>query len=324
MEWSGVNVARSMSQGDDPRLGDLLVEGDCADIVLVGFPCDEGVRRNGGRVGARHGPAQFRARVRRTGALLNRELQVDLRVLSVADAGDVETHTLEISHEALRKKVATICGRQAHSCCVVIGGGNDQSFPNACGLFDALPEDCHVCVINIDAHLDVRPLNNGMPHSGSPFRQLLESEFSHRLTFCEFACQGSQCAASHVDYCEEHNVKIHWLSSILKDPIGEFQKCLDDMVQEAREGGASEVAIFVSFDIDSIRASDCPGVSCPSSIGLTADHAYGICNVAGGNPLVRLLDFSEYNPDVEDYMTGKLVANLFYQFCCGRATLKRD
>ena len=43
-----------------------------------------------------------------------------------------------------------------------------------------------------------------------------------------------------------------------QDPIGEFQKCLDDMVQEAREGGASEVAIFVSFDIDSIRASDCP------------------------------------------------------------------
>lgn len=41
---------------------------------------------------------------------------------------------------------------------VVVGGGNDQSFPNACGLLSSLPESCHLCVINIDAHLDVRPL----------------------------------------------------------------------------------------------------------------------------------------------------------------------
>lgn len=31
-----------------------------------------------------------------------------------------------------------------------------------------------VGIVNIDAHLDVRPLKENRTHSGSPFRQLLE------------------------------------------------------------------------------------------------------------------------------------------------------
>jgi hypothetical protein len=41
---------------DDPRLGALIVPGEVGDIVVVGFPADEGVRRNGGRTGAAGAP----------------------------------------------------------------------------------------------------------------------------------------------------------------------------------------------------------------------------------------------------------------------------
>lgn len=57
---------------DDPRLGDLLLRGSSAPHVQVAVlfhPNDEGVRRNGGRVGAAHGPQAFLASVQRTGAL---------------------------------------------------------------------------------------------------------------------------------------------------------------------------------------------------------------------------------------------------------------
>lgn len=59
----------------------------------------------------------------------------------------------------------------------IVGGGNDQSYPNAAALLDAVAEGYlkgPVGVVNIDAHLDVRPLNNAKVHSGSPFRLLLE------------------------------------------------------------------------------------------------------------------------------------------------------
>jgi hypothetical protein len=40
----------------------------CQVIALIGFPLDEGCRRNGGRCGAEAGPTMFRQLVWKTGA----------------------------------------------------------------------------------------------------------------------------------------------------------------------------------------------------------------------------------------------------------------
>src|SRR5947209_4683156 len=48
---------------EDPRLGHLLgtaTTPETARVVIVGFPVDDGVRRNGGRGGAAQGPAAIR------------------------------------------------------------------------------------------------------------------------------------------------------------------------------------------------------------------------------------------------------------------------
>ena len=42
------------------KSGEPQRDEDVASVVLIGFPHDEGVRRNGGRVGARHGPSTVR------------------------------------------------------------------------------------------------------------------------------------------------------------------------------------------------------------------------------------------------------------------------
>ena len=34
---------------EDPRLGDLMTKGDEGEVVLIGFPYDIGVERNGGK-----------------------------------------------------------------------------------------------------------------------------------------------------------------------------------------------------------------------------------------------------------------------------------
>lgn len=86
----------------------------------------------------------------------------------------------------------------------MIGGSNDQSYSNARGLMNAVGGA--IDVVNVDAHLDVRPQKEGRhavcatgaqltrvcavgkEHSGSPFRQLLEDKhFSG--SFLEFAAQ---------------------------------------------------------------------------------------------------------------------------------------
>lgn len=94
----------------------------------------------------------------------------------------------------------------------VVGGGNDQSWPNGHALLSRYDKSS-VGVVNIDAHLDVRPLKDGKTHSGSPFRQLLE-EGLRGDHFVEFAAQGNQCSAIHAQYVLDQGGKIMWLSSL--------------------------------------------------------------------------------------------------------------
>jgi len=305
---------------DDPRLGNILhplVDSTGIQVALLGFPHDEGVRRNGGRVGAAKGPDAMRSLIGRTGTLSNREYDIDLLSLQIADAGDIDKDLpLEAAHDQLRTRVADLVARGIIP--FVIGGGNDQSFPNAKGLLHGLidigkaPEG--VTVINIDAHLDVRPLTaSNQAHSGSPFRQLCEDEIFKSVggNLIEFAAQGHQCSKEHWDYVlSQPGGRVISLSQLksTKDSIPtQFAQLLQD----------SSDTIFVSFDIDSISGADCPGVSAPAVVGLTADEALQICFEAGKNPKVKLVDVSEFNPDIESYRTGKLVCLMFYFFLMG-------
>eukprot|EP01101_Sappina_pedata_P010129 TRINITY_DN6303_c0_g1_i1.p2 TRINITY_DN6303_c0_g1~~TRINITY_DN6303_c0_g1_i1.p2 ORF type:complete len:316 (-),score=121.55 TRINITY_DN6303_c0_g1_i1:1-864(-) len=282
------------------------------DIILLGFPRDEGVARNGGRPGASSAPATFRQLLRRCGAVDNRELNIDLSRLSVGDLGDVSSSQLlpdiEEAWMELEAKVLSILDDHK-AIPFVIGGGNDQSFSNASALLRSAGAG-NVGVINIDAHFDVRPQKNGLEHSGSPFRQLLETQGFKGQNFVEFAAQGTQCSAVHADYITSKGGRIHWLSQIKKDGVvSQFVKILDSFPEN----------VFVSFDLDSVRGSDAPGVSAPGVIGLSAQEALEICFEAGRCPKVKLFDLSEFNPTVEDYRTGKLVTNMFVYFAMGVA-----
>lgn len=334
---------------DDPRMGTLVEDGLDGDVVIVGFPYDEGCVRNGGRPGAAEGPAKFRRFLRGMGAVKNVEYDVDLSTLRIRDAGDIPAGlALEEAHAALQKRVGEVLA--AGGIPFVVGGGNDQSFPNVAALMAHLngkdmwegrdPADLlregkgpasdgkaaegdapvPVGVVNLDAHFDVRPLKADVVHSGSPFRLMLHHPAfqSPASRFVEFAAQGSQCSAEQTAYLLDNpRCSIEWLHHLRRggggssawpgaavDRFGEVLKALGDNA-------------FVSFDTDSIRGSDMPGVSCPATTGLSADEALQICFLAGQTPTVRMVDVSEMNPAVEGYRSPRLVVNMFYYFCVG-------
>ena len=92
----------------------------------------------------------------------------------------------------------------------------------------------------------------------------------------------------------------------------EFQQVLDNLSKP-------ENTTFISFDIDSIASTFCPGVSCPAVIGLISQEALDICFAAGKCGNIRFLDISEFNPDIEEDRTGRLVATVVYYFLMGIA-----
>ncbi|CAF1634689.1 unnamed protein product, partial [Rotaria magnacalcarata] len=94
---------------DDICLGNIIVDGDSGNIVLAGFPYDEGVRRNNGRVGPKHGPDSFCQLWQRTGTVVN------------AEYDDLE----EKAHQQFEICIQQLISNEEIP--FVIGGGNDQS-----------------------------------------------------------------------------------------------------------------------------------------------------------------------------------------------------
>src|SRR5205814_1673599 len=100
---------------DDPRLGEVIETwtGDAAALrpgraVLVGFPQDEGVRRNHGRPGAAEAPHELRRWLHRL-TPYDGAADVDLAAAPPLDLGDVRVAgTLEETQEALGEVVAAV------------------------------------------------------------------------------------------------------------------------------------------------------------------------------------------------------------------------
>src|SRR6266545_1409313 len=129
-------------------------------IALIGFACDEGVRRNGGRVGAKDGPRAIRQ------ALANLAWH---QYFWVYDAGDVrcDDRDMEGAQSRLAEVVADAI-RAGHRP-LILGGGHETAWGTFQGIVAARPKH-KVGVVNIDAHFDLRA--DETPNSGTPFAQI--------------------------------------------------------------------------------------------------------------------------------------------------------
>src|SRR5690554_2120319 len=115
----------------DPRLASFVkstaedvVEGS---LVIIGFPSDEGVRRNGGRLGAAGGPSAIREQLYK----LTPDPRCSDRHVAVlertVDLGDVDvTGDLERDQERLGEVVAWILERGAIP--IILGGGHETAY----------------------------------------------------------------------------------------------------------------------------------------------------------------------------------------------------
>ncbi|GAA51460.1 formiminoglutamase [Clonorchis sinensis] len=333
-----------MNRPGDPRLGRLLIgrkdfdnlkERAAKNVGLILVPCDEGVDRNGGRVGACDGPAVVMDLLPRFGVLDNREWKINLETagIQLVDYGSTGSSNLEEVHNTLKGLVKDCLKNHLFPLC--IGGGNDQSWANGAAWIEHLrtqstqqDKGLKLTAINIDAHLDVRPLikledGSQVSHSGSPFRQLLEMAHGQEdFKLIEFAAQGQQCSGEHVDYVQNHGGTIIWFSQLAgyetcTEHGGQHPKSVKIMQDILQDCEASGRHVFFSFDLDAIQAADCPGVSCPSPIGLMSREALGLCYVAGKSKAVDLMDISEFNPHVESTQTSRLIVNMIYCFLLG-------
>jgi formiminoglutamase len=292
---------------DDPRVGRLLgrklADPSAARVALVGFPVDEGVWRNGGRVGASDGPAAIRRQLYRlTPDPRHYETFVEL-IEHTADLGDVAaTDDLEADQRELGEVVAGLlrCGTVP----VVLGGGHETSYGHFLGYVAA---GVPVAILNWDAHPDVRPLIDGKGHSGSPFRQALAHGPAACRRYRVFGLSPFAVAAAHLDFLAANRGEFRFYPDL--DPAN-LTAAYRDLPGDT----------LTTFDLDAVDGAHAPGVSAPAADGLSPALWLEAAFLAGRCPQVRSMDVVELNPRYDpDDRTARLAALTVWKFLQGLA-----
>jgi formiminoglutamase len=298
----------SKNDPKDPRLGEwaqsLPLE-DLQDLrvstpswVVLGYPDDEGIEINGGRVGAKDAPLMIRTSFyKMTPSLLSPQRR------NIVDIGNLFlTGGLAERHDRGRKIVSAALtgGHRTLS----LGGGHDYGYADGAGFLDyCLQQKTRPVVINFDAHLDVRPTDKGF-HSGTPFYRLL-TQYEGQFDFLEVGLQ-SQCnSAEHLKWAQSKGAQTLLLQDLREVGLLEALKVIVDHMKGR--------PCFLSVDIDAFSSSEAPGCSQSWTTGLHIQEFLPALRYLQNQLDVRSLAIYEVSPALDqDHRTSKLAALILH------------
>ena len=192
-------------------------------IAFIGFSCDEGVKRNHGRQGAKDGPDALRH------ALSNYPLHDKALERSYIDLGNVigVPNELAKSQAALGALINDAIEKNCFP--IVLGGGHETAWGHYQGLAPSLKEESFA-IVNFDAHFDMRPvLKDGEGSSGTAFLQIAHERDKQHLPF-NYYCLGIQKSANTQSLFQTaKNRDVHYITC---DEIYDFPHQADKFIRE--------------------------------------------------------------------------------------------
>jgi formiminoglutamase len=274
-----------------------------AGIVLLGVACDEGVRRNQGRVGAAAGPDAIRRALASQAWHSQRKLY---------DAGNLRCKNNDL--EALQQEQAKLVKKlldKGHFP-LLLGGGHEIAYGSFLGLAQHLAASGGagpIGIINFDAHFDLRQA--AVPTSGTPFLQIAEYCQAGGIPF-HYCCLGiSEPANSAALFAQATQLDVSYL---LDSELNSRQ--YSPIEQQLRAFITPCQAVYLSIDLDVLPAATAPGVSAPAAHGVALpelEHLLAVIRSLAQERL-RVADIAEYNPEYDiDSRTAQVAARLCHQ-----------
>jgi formiminoglutamase len=154
-------------------------------------------------------------------------------------------------------------------------------------------------VIQVDAHLDVRPTLNG-PNSGSAFYQLLE-EYP-KLELVQIGIQPCANSILHIAYAKSKGVKTYTFDQ----SRNKLESIFKTLTKKPRP-------VFLSIDIDAFSTAFAPGASASLPVGLDANEFVHRLPALVSNTNICGLGIYEVSPPLDrDGQTSKLAAQIIH------------
>nr|MBC7612989.1 formimidoylglutamase [Pseudopedobacter sp.] len=276
-------------------------------IAIAGFACDEGVKRNKGRVGAKNGPLEIRK------SCVNFPVHFDEKV-SFIDVGDIvcDSPNLEESQNAFSSLIFDLL--KAGYTPLLFGGGHEITFPHYSGIrkFLALEKKhSKLGVINFDAHFDLRKPEESGANSGTGFWQIAQHCKKNQLDFLYLPIGIQSKSNTSLLFETAKQLKVETLI---------FEDC--DFSDEAFYSSLSKFLkktdfIQLTIDLDVFQMVFAPGVSAPAVTGIFPNiRFFKVLKKIFESGKVLSFDISELNPNHDiNHCTARLAASLAYEFC---------
>ncbi len=258
-------------------------------IGLIGFACDEGVRRNLGQTGAKEAPNALRKQL---SSLPWRHSQYQNML---TDWGDIicEGQNLEQAQQQLGDKVSDML---QHGQVIILGGGHETLYGQYLGVRKAAGPDASIGMLNVDAHFDLRAYDD-QPSSGTMFKQILDEDRNAHYFVCGIQKFGNTTALFHT--ADQYGVD-YFLEEQLD--TAEFHSALDEFI------GKHDVLIL-TLCMDVLSAAEAPGVSAPSPFGLSALQVRKLLRKIASTNKMTSFSICEVNPRLDvNNQTAKLGA----------------
>lgn len=290
-------------------------------IGLIGFACDQGVRRNQGRVGARAAPPLIRRAFATLPVIAELQQRFDGHLSTLlGDAGDIHCHddddfaesTLEQAQIKYANEVSAIVKQGGLP--IGLGGGHAIAYGSFLGLWQALENtndttiSTHLSptigIINFDAHLDIR--QSDVATSGTPFRQIAEHLDAHGQPF-HYCCIGvSQFSntAALFDRAEQLGVQVISDEDCQQQPW-------DTLAEQVKSFVDKVDIVYLTIDMDCLPSSVVPGVSAPAAFGIDLRFVERMVKTIMATGKVKMADIAEINPTFDiDARSCKVAARL--------------
>ncbi len=253
-------------------------------VALLGFECDEGVKRNKGRAGAKDGSDELKKAMGSFAWHLNSRLYDCGKVVEVKD--------LEKSQEELASHITALLKNNHFP--IVLGGGHEVAFGSFIGVYNHLKDD--IAIINFDAHFDLR--EDDMATSGTPFAQIASicKEFN-------YICLGiSKVANTKALFKKADDLHVEYIldTKMIYMYFEEIKLKLDNFLKQKKY-------IYITIDTDVFPAHQVPAVSAMASRGVEIGLVYEILDYLFEKykDKIKLVDIAEYNPRYDISEIGK-------------------
>ena len=260
-------------------------------IALISFECDEGVRRNAGRVGAARGPQSIKS------VLASVPWRFEVKALTDVGVVACEGTELEQAQQQLGENVSRLL--QKGNRLIILGGGHETLYGHYLGVRASIGAEAKIGIINIDAHFDLRKFDE-QPSSGTMFHQILAEDEHARYMVLGIQQFGN--TTELFNRADQFGVNY----VLEEDLVAMDDHEIDTMIAEFIE---QHQIVILTLCMDVLAASAAPGVSAPSPFGLQPTFVRQLIRQVVKHDKVRSFDICEMNPTLDvDQRTAKLAA----------------